>query len=636
MQHALADTGAEISALQQIEGAGHDTQVDALLGRASLDVTHVALQREDEPLPGALRVQRGQHAGERHETQRGTVGGAPVVVGDGATGQVGVEAVAQPVEQLPQLVVGEQEEQHHRVGLLGQLVTVGVVTRGLEDPVEAPEVRVLGAVGVPVQLLELVVALELAQHPVGVEGHEHATAHLPPGVELVVGQPEPGPQRGTAARRQQVEHLRCDVGDPGHHDVGVGVVAQAALRRARVPLVELVGTHHAVDLVAVACRVVVRDRGPEPGDLQHQLGAVVAQELQVVSGPIVLPHVVEDRGVDVALVVTEVGIPLARQRVQVHHLGLLGAVAAALPREHRAPEACLPGRRPRLGQPAVAVHQQPAGDLGEAEAEERVDVELVPEHMPPVGLAVEPASRHPCVVPGGVPRTHLQQVRDVEAQQLLCVWFAGQLDVADLPQLGPCALVLEQRRGEVRIADDVPAGCGEWLGDRVVTGGEQRHHLLHPDPLALTDVEREDLLDVVLHLVELPPDLCRSSWIVLAEDPGAGRLGDVDARLPGPYLERDRLGSERAGRDGIEVAPLQLAVPRDHLVGDAAVQPRDDLDASRPVLRRDHPLDTRLMAVGHGHEPAAAQRRLTAGPVTEPQLALHQREPDVVGVPIGQ
>jgi hypothetical protein len=60
-----------------------------------------------------------------------------------------------------------------------------------------------------------------------------------------------------------------------------------ALLGAGVALVELVGPHHAVDLVAVTLRVVVRNRGPEARDLEHQLGAVVAQELPVVGGLVV-------------------------------------------------------------------------------------------------------------------------------------------------------------------------------------------------------------------------------------------------------------------------------------------------------------------------------------------------------------
>src|SRR6266704_6816387 len=155
--------------------------------------------------------------------------------------------------------------------------------------------------------------------------------------------------------------------------------------------------YHAADLVALPRGVEVSDRCPEARDLEHHLRAVAVEELQVIGGLEVVPDVVEDGGVDVPLVMAEVRLPAARQRVEVDALGFLGALAAALPGEHRAPESCLPGRCPRLPDPAVAIHQQPARDLGQAEVEERERVDLVPEHVPSVGLAVEPAGGQPGV-----------------------------------------------------------------------------------------------------------------------------------------------------------------------------------------------------------------------------------------------
>lgn len=42
------------------------------------------------------------------------------------------------------------------------------------------------------------------------------------------------------------------------------------------------------------------------------------------------------------------------------------------------------------------------------------------------------------------------------------------------------------------------------------------------------------------------------------------------------------------------------------------------------------------MEVGHAHEPAAAQRRLTAGMITEAQLADHGRGADLELVPVAE
>jgi hypothetical protein len=90
---------------------------------------------------------------------------------------------------------------------------------------------------------------------------------------------------------------------------GVGVVAQALLVGVGVALVVLVGAHDAVDLVAVLLAVVSGDAGPEAGDLDQQLGADKAQERGIPGDHVVLPDVVGDGDVDVALAVGVVGQP---------------------------------------------------------------------------------------------------------------------------------------------------------------------------------------------------------------------------------------------------------------------------------------------------------------------------------------
>ena len=329
------------------------------------------------------------------------VRGPTVVVLDRPAGGVVGELVAEPGEDAAQLVVAEQEEQHHRVGLLGQLVAVRGVALGLEDPVEALDVAVLRAVGVPVQFLEVGVALELADDPV-VERHEHPAADVLPPLDLLVAELQPGADGVRAWCRQQVEQVRGDVADPRHEDVGVGVVAQAALGRARVLLVVLVRAHDAVDLVALPLGRVMGDRRPEPCDAEHELRALGLEEQRVLGGGDVLPDVVEDRRADVPLVVGQVDVPRPRHRVEVDLLGLLGAERCALPREHEAGAAGGPGGGARLGQAPVAVHEQAAGDPRQAVGEERQDEQFVPEHVAAVGLAVDPAGGDAGVEIGGI------------------------------------------------------------------------------------------------------------------------------------------------------------------------------------------------------------------------------------------
>src|SRR6185437_11741205 len=93
------------------------------------------------------------------------------------------------------------------VGLLGQLVPVGIVSLGAENSVEPLNPAVLRSVGVPVELGKLLVAFELADDAVVVERNEHLAAHLVPARDLGVGEPEAGGQRLAATLREQVEHL---------------------------------------------------------------------------------------------------------------------------------------------------------------------------------------------------------------------------------------------------------------------------------------------------------------------------------------------------------------------------------------------------------------------------------------------
>ena len=434
-------------------------------------------------------------------------------------------------------------------------------------------------------------------------------------------------QRLAAARRQQLEHLLGGLGDPGRHHVRVGVVAQASLGGARVLLVELVRPHHPVDLPAVALGVVVRDRGPEAGDLQHHLGAPVAQEVELVRGQVVLPDGVEDRRADVALVAAEVRLPLAGQRVEVDGLGLLLAVAAALPGVHRPAVAGLVGRVPSLADPPVAVQQQPPGDLRQPAVEEGVGEELVPEDVPAVRLAVEAAGGDAGVVVGGLPRAHLQQVRGVEAQQELDPLLARQLDVAHLPELVPGARVAVERLVEAGIPGRALDRRLQRLADAAVAAAVERDVLLHPHGDPLVQLERQHLLDVVLGLVGAAGDV---ELLAAAEHPRARRLGDLDARLAGAGLQRDHVDALDPGALRVEVSSLQVAVAGHPLVDHPAVERGHDLDPAGPVPRRQVPADRRLVHAVHADEAAAAQAGLPSRPVAEAQLADHQRVADVV------
>ena len=88
------------------------------------------------------------------------------VVLDGARDRLRRQRVAEAPEQLAQLVGGQQVEQHQHVGLLGDLVVIHRAAFGLEDPVEPLDVTVASAIFLPVDLRQVAVTLELADHAV--------------------------------------------------------------------------------------------------------------------------------------------------------------------------------------------------------------------------------------------------------------------------------------------------------------------------------------------------------------------------------------------------------------------------------------------------------------------------------------
>ncbi len=488
-------------------------------------------------------------------------------------------------------------------------------------------------VGLPVELLEVPVALELADDAVAVEGHEHLAADLLPPADLLVGETDPGPQGVAAAGREELQHLLRDLADPGRHHVRVGVVAQASLGGARVPLVELVRAHDAVDLPPIAVRVEVGDGPPEARDLQHHLGPAVAQEVEVVRRLVEVPYVVEDRRADVPLVAAEIRVPAPRERVEVDDLGFLPPVAAALPGVHRPLVAACAGRRAGLADPPEAVQDQRPRYQGQPEVEEGIDEELVPEDVPAVCLAVEAASRDAGVVVGGEPRADLEEMRGMEAQQELDALLPRKLRVADLPELVPRPGLAGEGAVEGRIAGGALGRGLQRLADAAVVRAVERRDLLDPYGRALVHVERQHLLYVVLALVGAASDL---DLLAAAIDARARGLGDFNPRLTGSRLQRDHVGAVDPGSLRIEVTALELPVAGDALVHDPPVERRHDLDGPRPVLRRQVPGECGLVHAVHAHEAAAPQSGLPARSIPKAQLAHDQRVAEVVLVPVGE
>jgi len=146
-----------------------------------------------------------------------------------------------------------------------------------EYPVEAPDVAVLLGVAGPVELQELVEALELADDAVTVERRVHPIADVLPSLEFLAAQAQLLPQLLMTELGDEDERTQGPRQQPHDYHVRVGVVVDSG---RRVGVGVLVGTHHVTDLGAIPGFVKDGDARPEPGDPDHRLGAVERHEGQ--------------------------------------------------------------------------------------------------------------------------------------------------------------------------------------------------------------------------------------------------------------------------------------------------------------------------------------------------------------------
>ena len=152
-----------------------------------------------------------------------------------------------------------------------------------------------------------------------------------------------------------------------------------------------------------------------------------------------------------------------------------------------------------------------------------------------------------------------------------------------------------------------PGRPHQRVTDRRIPRRVERHHLLDPHRRSLLHVEGEDLLDIVLHLIQPPLDL---EALISSENACAGRMADVQIRLPGLGLQRVTSDPNVRGETGFRWRPSSCRWRTTPPLLHPAVDRRNHLDAPRPVLRNQRPLDPRVMRVAHADEPAAVQCHL--------------------------
>jgi hypothetical protein len=273
-------------------------------------------------------------------------------------------------------------------------------------------------------------------------------------------------------------------------------------------------------------------------------------------------------------------------------LGLLAAVAAALPGVHGAAQARVLGGPAGGGEPAVAVVEQGAGDLGQMEVEVRQYEQLVPEDVPPVRLAVQPAGRHPDIQLDGVRREGLQHMEEMQPQDL--ARLPRHVEIGPLPQGVPGVPVGDEQPGEVRrLADPVDGGLHR-VADRGVVRGVQGHGLLHRDRHPVGDRHREQPAGprAVREVRELGPLALGDAGARGHRDPDVG-VGGAAAQPVGARLFRP------AGLHMGEVVAVQAAVAGHAGVGHAAVEYGLDLQPARPADGRERGAQRGQMRVAH-------------------------------------
>jgi hypothetical protein len=137
------------------------------------------------------------------------------------------------LEQPAQLLGREEVEKHQDVGLLGDLVAIGRVVLGFQHPVEPLDAVVSLPVSLRIELLQLLVAFELAYDAIPVKRDLELAGNLVPVRQLVLVDAELPLELKVPLLRQDLEHLERMPESPGGHDVGIRVVVERALLPVR-------------------------------------------------------------------------------------------------------------------------------------------------------------------------------------------------------------------------------------------------------------------------------------------------------------------------------------------------------------------------------------------------------------------
>ena len=508
------------------------------------------------------------------------------------------------VDRVPvEVVIG-----HQHVGLLGHLVFIGRFAFSLQEAVHTVDVTVFVAVMVPVQLLQVEIPFVLGDDALPGDLQVEVMDHLFPSADFRRLQAGLFHQLFKPFTAHSADDAHGLSDHPRTHQVGVGIVPEAALFAAGVFFVELIGPHHTFNAVASACRFFCGFADPEAADVDEQLGAILFHECHIAGIMLVLYGVIGNGKAYMPLQCAVVLTPFAGYGIEVDHLGFLPSVAATLPGEHRPFLTMCRCVLPGCFQPVVAVHQHRLRRIGEVHVVERQDVDLVPEDMSAVRFTMKPPCRDAGIDAGVVGRDAHHQVVDVQPEELLRQPVALKLDVGLVPDIFP---------GSFRtFHKDVKVGsaCGSIHGSRqavinpLVVGAVKRCGLVQGEGLVFLNFCRD-------HRDRL--SLCREMLIVgfngllilVGRDPCCRSYTDARLCRPDLYVLHHAF---RPFLQCFKVTLVQGAVAFHPVVDMVAGQCRPDLYLSRIVQRGHRIADAGQVRVVHTGITPAVDECLTA------------------------
>jgi hypothetical protein len=136
------------------------------------------------------------------------------------------KGIAQLLEYGPQLIGGEEIEQHQDICLFGDFMSIWGVLFGLENAVEPLDIAVFLSIAFPIELFEILIALELADDPITMDNEVHPARHVVPPRQLFVPQVKRAAEMLTAVWGEKVENLQAGLQCPHRHDIGVSIIVQ--------------------------------------------------------------------------------------------------------------------------------------------------------------------------------------------------------------------------------------------------------------------------------------------------------------------------------------------------------------------------------------------------------------------------